>query len=173
MAAVVGEQDITMERLETELDLVLAQPQFAREVEGPEGEAARKDLTRRLLSFMIQNEVLEQYARAHDITVSSGEVDEELAREVERLGGQEAFDREVESQGLTLTTVRRNIERNLLSDKVRAAVLEEQGISPTDQAEEALSLWYSEQLAALEVEVNPRFGVLDPETGAIEPASST
>jgi FKBP-type peptidyl-prolyl cis-trans isomerase (trigger factor) len=162
-----------MERLETELDQLLIQPQFAREVEGPDGEAARKELTRRLLSFIIQNEVLERYARAHDITVSSDEVDDELAREVERLGGQEAFDREVESQGLTLAAVRRNIERNVLSDKVRAAVLEEQGISPSDQAEEALRRWYAEQLAALDVEVNPRFGVLDPETGAIEAATST
>lgn len=173
-AAVVGGRDITMDRLQRELDILLAQPQFSDPTEGPQGDGQRKDLTRRLLAFLIQYEVIAEYARAHGVSVTEEEVDEQVAAEVDRLGGQVAFDQELETRGVTLEVLRRDLERGVLFDKVTTSVLEELGISPMSEgAQRALQKWFGDRLAALDVDVNPRFGRFDPETGQIQAATST
>jgi hypothetical protein len=175
-AAVVGDHEISMERLEQEFAALVAQPEFARQVEGPTADEQRKDLTRQLLSFLIQVEVFDEYARTHGLSVTPREVEQQLQVQIQQAGGPQAFDREVEGQGLTISTVRRNLQRNILFDKVQDAVLDEAGIPEPREAEaanEALLEWFRGRLDALEIEVNPRFGRLDPETGQVEPIMST
>jgi hypothetical protein len=176
-AAVVGAQEITLERLNTELNLLLAETRYAELVEGPNAADARREITRELLTFLIQEEVFLEYARANDIDIQPNEIEQQLDAEVARAGGQEAFVAELEAQGLTLATARRNIERNILLDKVETAVLEERGVSAEQQpvqAQAALQQWYRDRLRALNVRVDPSFGRFDPESGLIvAPGSPT
>jgi hypothetical protein len=175
-AAVVGGREISMETLEQEFDALAAQPEFARQLEGPAADEQRKDLTRQLLSFLIQVEVFDEYARTHGLSVTPREVEQQLQVQIQQAGGRAGFDQELEAQGLTIQTVRRNLERNILFDKVQGAVLDERGVpEPRDPevASEALLEWFRERLGALDVQVNPRFGRLDLETGQVEPATST
>jgi FKBP-type peptidyl-prolyl cis-trans isomerase (trigger factor) len=165
-----------MEMLEQEFNALIAQPEFARQVEGPTGDEQRKDLTRQLLSFLIQVEVFGEYARTHGLSVTPREIEQQLQVQIQQAGGPEAFDREIEAQGLTIPAVRRNLQRNILFDKVQGAVLGEAGITEPiepDEANQALLEWFRGRLAALDVTVNPRFGRLDPESGQIEPVTST
>lgn len=165
-----------METLEQEFDALVAQPQFARQLEGPTADEQRKDLTRQLLSFLIQVEVFDEYARTHRLSVTPQEIEQQLQVQIQQAGGPQAFDQELEAQGLTLQTVRRNLERNILFGKVQGAVLDERGVPEprdTEVANQALLEWFREQLGTLDVQVNPRFGRLDVETGQVEPATST
>lgn len=162
--------------LEQEFDALVAQPQFAQQVQGPTAEEQRKDLTRQLLSFLIQVEVFDEYARTHGLSVSPREVEQQLQVQIQQAGGPEAFDREIEVQGLTIPAVRRNLQRNILFNKVQGAVLDEAGIAEPiepDVASQAILEWFRGRLEALDVTVNPRFGRLDVETGQIEPVTST
>jgi FKBP-type peptidyl-prolyl cis-trans isomerase (trigger factor) len=175
-AAVVGDREISMEMLEQEFNALIAQPEFARQVEGPTGDEQRKDLTRQLLSFLIQVEVFGEYARTQGLSVSPREVEQQLQVQIQQAGGPEAFDREIEGQGLTIPAVRRNLQRNILFDKVQGAVLDDAGITEPiepEEANQALLEWFRGRLDALDVTVNPRFGRLDQETGQVEPVTST
>jgi FKBP-type peptidyl-prolyl cis-trans isomerase (trigger factor) len=175
-AAVVGDREISMEMLEQEFNALIAQPEFARQLEGPTGEEQRKDLTRQLLSFLIQVEVFDEYARTHGLSVTPREVEQQLQVQIQQAGGPEAFDREIEAQGLTIPAVRRNLQRNILFSKVQGAVLDDAGIAEPrepDEANRAILEWFRGRLAALDVTVNPRFGRLDQETGQVEPVTST
>jgi hypothetical protein len=176
-AAVVGGQEITMERLAQELNLLLAEAQYAELVQGPNAADARREITRELLTFLIQEEVFLQYARANDITIQPSEVEQQLDAEVARAGGPDAFEQELETRGLSLATARRNIQRNILQEKVKAALLDERGLSADEQPVEAtaaLQQWYRDRLIALDVRVDPSFGRFDVETGLIvAPGSPT
>jgi foldase protein PrsA len=167
-AAVVDGREISVKTLQEELDVLLAQPSFARE--------ERKELTRQLLAYLIHLEIVRDYARANSVSVSRSEVERELAQTVAQFGGPAAFQGQLEAQGLTLPSVRRNIERNLLWARVRDAVADERldGMSPTDEEKEAaFQEWLLERLAGEDVRVNPRFGRLNPNNGAIEAIRST
>jgi hypothetical protein len=121
-------------------------------------------------------EVFDEYARTHGLSVSPREVEQQLQVQIQQAGGPEAFDREIEGQGLTISAVRRNLQRNILFGKVQGAVLDERGIPEPREPEvanQALLEWFLERLDALEIQVNPRFGRLDPQTGQVEPATST
>lgn len=167
-AAVIDGRELSVETLQEELDLLLKQPGFARE--------ERKDLTRRLLAFLIHVEVVRGYGRANGISVSNQEVDLELQRAVEQTGGTDAFEQQLEAQGLTLPGVRRTIEVNLLFGRVRDAVAEDRldGTSASDQEKDAaFQEWLLDRLATGDIQVNPRFGRLNPNNGAVEAIRST
>jgi hypothetical protein len=165
---VIDGRELSVETLQEELDLLLKQPGFARE--------ERKDLTRRLLAFLIHVEVVRGYGRANGISVSNEEVDLELQRAVEQTGGTDAFEQQLEAQGLTLPGVRRTIEVNLLFGRVRDAVAEDRldGTSASDQEKDAaFQEWLLDRLATGDIQVNPRFGRLNPNNGAVEAIRST
>jgi hypothetical protein len=167
-AAVIDGRELPVETLREELDVLLAQPSFARE--------ERKDLTRRLLAYLVHLEIVRGYARANGVSVSRSEVERELAQTVGQLGGPVAFQQQLDAQGLTLPSVRRNIERNLLWARVRDAVADERldGMSPTDQEKDAaFQEWLLDRLATGDIQVNPRFGRLNPNNGAVEAIRST
>jgi hypothetical protein len=175
-AAVVDGTRISMDVLEEELDLVLLDPQLQQEIAGPRGEASRKDLTRRLLAFMIQHQVMQQYATANDISVSAADVDQVLQQTIDDLGGQAQFQRELTARGLTVGAVRRNLERQVLFRRVEDSVASQAGIpSPAPEAQKAsvFQEWFGRRLRSAEIDVNPRFGRLDPESGRIVPIAST
>jgi hypothetical protein len=175
-AAVVSGHRITTDTLKNEFDILLRDPQLAQEMNGPQGEKNRKDLTRRLLSYLIQVQLLEQYASANGISVSTTDVDQALADAIAGVGGQAQFDQELKARGLTVAGVRRNLERSLLFGKVQDSLAAQEGLSSTassDERNRVFQEWFTGRLRSGDIEVNPRFGRLDPRTGQVVQITST
>jgi hypothetical protein len=166
-AAVVNGFEISQGRLDEQVDLALTDPTLAAQVEGTEGAERRAELTRQVLSFLIRQHIIETYARTNRITVAESEVDAEVAATVDQVGGQEAFDRELATRGLTEDDVRDNIRRGLLTNKVVQAVGEEQlpgtAEATPEELNQAFGQWLRDQAAAADIEINPRFGAFDLE----------
>jgi hypothetical protein len=165
-AAVVDGVDIEMDELEDVVRVVLADAVPGSE---PTRSDERKRITRQLLSLLIQFEILSDYARDHEITVTDEEVQEEIDLFLADIGGREAFDRQFGSRGVTDEDLHRFVFRELLGDKVRDAIAAEVG-GPNAAA--AVEGWLGDRLMEADIAVNPRFGVLDVETGEIRPLDS-
>ena len=175
-AAVVDGTKISTATLEHELDLVLVDPQLKQQVAGPNGEANRKDFTRRLLAFLIELRLIEGYARVNGISVGRAEVDQALQQAIQGLGGLAQFRRALKARGLTIEAVRRNLERQILFRKVEDRLAARAGLpSSATQSEKdrVFQQWLTQQLSSAHIDVNPRFGRLDPKSGQIVPIHST
>jgi hypothetical protein len=168
---VVNGFEISLDVVDDQVGLALTDPNLAGQVAGPGGAERRADLTRQVLAFLIRQHIIEEFAREQGIGVSASEIDTELASTVEQVGGQAAFDRELRSRGLTTQDVRDNIRRGLLTNKVVTAVGEQElpdTEEPTpEELNQAFGEWLLDEMAAAEIEVNPRFGALDLEQGRV------
>jgi NADPH-dependent 2,4-dienoyl-CoA reductase/sulfur reductase-like enzyme len=160
-----------MDALQRELDVRIKQPQFAGS-----SDSATKDLTRQLLTLLIQEQIVSDYARAHGITVDAVEVDESLGETVTQAGGQAAFQKILRDRHITVADVRRDVAENLLIQKVEDGVLASRGLpskATADQRNQAFLGWLRAELDAAEIRVNPRFGTFDLKNVRIVPITST
>jgi hypothetical protein len=168
---VVDGFEISLEVVDDQVGLALTDPNLAAQVAGAGGAERRADLTRQVLAFLIRQHIIEEFAREQGISVSASEIDTELASTVEQVGGQAAFDRELRGRGLTTEDVRDNIRRGLLANKVVEAVGDQElpdTEEPTPEAlNQAFGEWLLDEMAAAEIEVNPRFGALDLDQGSV------
>lgn len=166
-AAVVDGHRITQSTLATTLAAFQAEPDVASQFQGAEGQ---RDLTRRVLRYLVQVQVLQEYAQERGITVSRGEVDQELASEVQQQGGPAAFERFRRQRHLSEATVRENIARNLLIEKVANAVV---GNATGQTAQALFGQWLTQRMRRVHLQVNPRYGRFDSQTGEITSITST
>src|SRR5438034_9359231 len=81
-AALVNGTKITEGDLEHQLTVLLSNPQFEAQIRGPGGAERKKDLTRRLLAFLIRERIVAEYAAGNGISVSGAEIDQALAQAV-------------------------------------------------------------------------------------------
>ncbi len=174
-AAVVGGMPITQEALAHQLQVLLADPQYEAQVRGPGGAEARRDLTRRLLGLLVRRQIVDDYARRRGIAISPGDVDRQLGSIIRGTGGLARFRQILRQRGLTEEDVRDNIFQSQLLQRVHDAVaFDRVGPNATGrQADRAFATWLGEQLRAVDVQVNPRFGRFDRSNGAICPVAST
>lgn len=141
-AAVVDGRRIEDEPFGRIVSFVFLDPRFGTEGLTPEESAeARADLVRQLLTFLIQQEVVDQRAEAADLTADPGLIEEALQQQIEQLGGDEAFRRLLERSGATVADVRRLVRAQTIRQEVAGAVVEEQ------LSEEALRAEYDERRA--------------------------
>jgi hypothetical protein len=175
-AAVVDGQRISQDTLKTELDGIVRNPQVAQQLRGPDGERNRRDITRRVLALLIEVKLLQGYAQAHHISVGRSDVDRALNDTIAGVGGRAAFDQELKARRLSLQTVRRNLGRQVLFQKVRDALATRAGLAVNaseTQKNRAFETWIVGRFRSGVVEVNPRFGRIDPKTGEIVAITST
>jgi SurA-like protein len=175
-AAVVAGHRISQDTLKSEFDAILLDPQVKQQLTGANGERNRKDLTRRLLAFLIQLQIVHQYADASRISVGRAEVDRALQQTIQQVGGEAQFQQELKARGLTLHGVRRNLQRQLLFRRVEDSLAARAGLTSTatqQDKDRAFQRWFAQRLSSAEIDVNPRFGRLDPKTGQILPITST
>lgn len=125
-AAVVNGRRIEREDFEATLRFLLSDPRFAQAVAGEQGTAQRKDLTRQLLTFLIQAEVMQEFADQNDLEVSDRQVTRALQAQIAFIGGSEVFDAQLTDAGVTEEDARRLIRAQVLSQVVSEAVLAEQ-----------------------------------------------
>lgn len=139
-AAVVGSNRIENDDFVRLLDFVLADPRFAEQgpVENPESQ--RQTLMRQVLTFLIQQQVIDEKAAEDGIEVEREEVDAILEQQVEQIGGQEALDRQLAESGATMGDVRGLIRAQAVRAQVAQAVVEE------EIPEERLQATYEERM---------------------------
>jgi SurA-like protein len=174
-AAIVAGTEISQDQLAHELQVLLRQPQFAQQVQGPTGADRKKEFTRQLLALLIEQRVVDRYAMEHRGGVTTTEIEQTLAQVVQQQGGQSQFDAALARLGLTVDEVRDNIRLSLLGGKVRTSVAAAR-FGPNasqQQQDQAFSEWKAAQFREGGVEVNPRFGRFDPSKGSVCRIDST
>lgn len=168
-AAIVDGTAITQQELGREVDVFLALTPDARTaVEGPSPSAPIQDLNRNALAFLIQQALVERYAARNGIQVDAGALAQSLEQAVQAAGGPSALDGQLQRRKLTDADVRDFVGQVALRQALAASLSE-----APEQQDQAFGQWLLESLAGADVEVNPRFGVLDPTTGQLRPVTST
>jgi SurA-like protein len=174
-AAVVNGTRISEATLRLRLTALLANPQVSQQLAGPTAVEQRKSFARRLLAFLIREQLVHDFAARRSLTVSRSEIDILLKQVIQQSGGQTGFDRELTRRHLTVADVRTNIQQSLLEGKVRDTVaLSRFGSTATDQQKtQAFNQWLTAQFRSADIEVNPRFGRFDPAKGTVCAIDST
>ena len=122
-AAVVDGRRLTQEFVRKQFAVLLLNPQLKGQV--GDSEATRKDFTRRLLTLLIETELIREYAERHHITISDREVAPGITQLVQQNGGQAKFDRALTQDEIAVTDVRESLKRQGLIPKVADAVVAE------------------------------------------------
>ncbi len=119
VAAVVNGQVITMYDLQKE-----AVPELARARIKPGDKSRQKDvdaILRRVLDMMIMDILVAQDAKRLKATATPAEVDSEITRILkERRLSRKDFEAQLAQQKLTLDSVRKSIEKNIMRQKIMA-----------------------------------------------------
>ena len=173
-AAVVGGDRITQDELAR---MVVIDKALSNQQGVAADSQAGKTFARQVLSSLIQERVVNRYAAAHGISVTATDVDQQVQTTVTQVGGQPQLDRILAQRKLALGDLRGAISRGLLLQRVQTAVATEVGhlgASATQaQKDQVFTRWLRDQLRALKVSVNPRFGRFDLSSGQIRPITST
>jgi parvulin-like peptidyl-prolyl isomerase len=131
--AVVGSEDIT----KAEFDALMQRARSAYEQQKrdfpKQGTAEYKTLQNQAVQYLVQQEKYRQAAADMDIEVSDKEVNDRLAQVKKQYFGasQKQYERNLKRQGLTEEQVRREIENQLISEKIYEEVTE--GVKVTDE----------------------------------------
>ncbi|SEL20212.1 peptidyl-prolyl cis-trans isomerase SurA [Blastococcus sp. DSM 46786] len=133
VAAYVGDERITVDELQAQVDDRLADAEIAAAVEGRE-----EDLTAQVLGLLVEAEVHEAAAQRYDVQVT----DAEVTRRIEELLGADdpeaVYDR-LAQQGIAPADIRESVRQQLVRQEIATA---EGGAEPVDEA--ALRARYEE-----------------------------
>jgi hypothetical protein len=147
----------------------------------------RKDAGRKVLTDLIVVNLMRDYMDDHAIPVTSADIDAAFEHLVESSGGEQSFEQTLEQQGITEAYARLAAEYRARYPKVvdsliatgeaeRLGVLQP-GDEPSDLTDTErgaiFSAWALDRFSHADIEVNPRFGHLDPSTGQISTLTST
>jgi parvulin-like peptidyl-prolyl isomerase len=146
--AVVGDEEIT----KTEFDALMARAKTSFEQQKREfpkaGTPEYRTLQNQAVQYLVQQEKYRQEAEELDIEVDQKQVDERLGQLIQQYyAGKEAdFEKGIKEQGLDREQVKREIENQLISEKLYEKVTE--GVKVTDPEVEK---YYNEHKADYKV----------------------
>jgi parvulin-like peptidyl-prolyl isomerase len=124
-AAVVNGRKIDEGEFRRQLDYLAADPRFAAEIPAAQQATQKKSLARQLLTFLIHQEFIDDYADDRGISVSDGEVEARL-NDLIAGQGEEAFRAQLADSGATPSDARSFISKQVLREKVAQAVVDEE-----------------------------------------------
>ena len=101
-------------------------------------------------SQMIEEKIIRLEAKKADITIEEEDIDEEIDRIVESIGGDEMFESALQANNITLQELRDQIEIDLLSTKILAPELEYEEEDVIDFFNQYSDVIFPEETAALE-----------------------
>jgi len=146
-AATVDGRAVTEDAVQHELDVVLTDPTYGQRVKGPGGVGRERDLTRQIVSFLISQELIGEYASAHGVRVSTADINRTIAQAQSQAGGAAKFRLQLAKRGLTLAAVRENIGRGLLVQRVQTDVAKDRlansAVLQTEYRQRLLQLQYT------------------------------
>lgn len=170
-AATVEGRTITQDDVATEVDVFLALTPDARGAfEGATPTNRIEDLNRNALAFLIQQELVDRYAAAHGIAPTPASLAQGLQQSVAAAGGRQALDRQLAQRGLSDADVR-EYQRQLATREAVAVSLAPGGDQQAQN--QAFGAWVATAMTTAPMDVNPRFGALDPQLAQLLPITST
>jgi foldase protein PrsA len=122
-AATVNGRKIEEDQFVRQLEFVLADPRFAQQFPGAAGDEQRRVEARNLLTFLIHQQIVEDYAEDEDISVSHEEVQQQLDLLITELGGRQVFEAQVRRSEATTADVEELVRHQILRQKVADAVV--------------------------------------------------
>jgi foldase protein PrsA len=139
-AAVVNGDKIDEGEFRHQLDYLAADPRFAAEIPAGQQATEKKNLARQLLTFLIHQEFIEDYAEAQGLSAPDNQVEARL-NELIAGQGEEAFKAQLAKSDATLDDARAFIRKQVLRERVAEAVVAE------ELPEETLSQEYESRAA--------------------------
>ncbi|HEX9892047.1 MAG TPA: peptidylprolyl isomerase, partial [Actinomycetota bacterium] len=118
------------ERFQRLLGFLAADPRFAEQFPGEQGKEEKKGLARQLLTFLIHQEVIEDFASQRGLEVDDATVDQRFQQAVEEAGGQGPFDEQLATAGATRADVEELLRKQAMREMVAQQVVT-QGIPET------------------------------------------
>ncbi len=168
-AATVGNQEIALKELQSQVDLILSERNAVdtSQMQLETGE----DLTRTQLSYLISNLIIEELAKEQNIVITASEFESYKSQIFENIGGEANLPNVLVNASIPSTgldqVLRRDLVLRKISEKESAAGADE---STVNSKIEAL---VTEKAKSLKVTINPRYGVWDVKTLSVvaaEPA---
>jgi peptidyl-prolyl cis-trans isomerase SurA len=138
VAAYVGDSTVTVDELTDAVDARLADPAISQSAAGRE-----EQLTRGVLSLLVDQEVYAEAARRYDVQVSDGEVQQRIDTLLTGQDPDAAF-AQAAAQGLTRADVTERIREQLVRERVAQAAGQAQGLTDA-----ALQAQYQQSLPSL------------------------
>lgn len=133
-AATINGRDIPIAEIQRRFASVRRDPQLATELAQDRDGSFKARVQARILTQMIQAELLAQAAEELGIAITEGDIAEERARIVEQVGGQAEFDTIVEENNLTEADVRSQLRDLVVEQRVTAHVAEQVSVTDEDVA---------------------------------------
>lgn len=141
VAATVNDAEVTIAEVEEQFESAQEQPQLAQQLEQDADGKFRKQVQAQILSQLIMSRLVEQWAGELGVTATDEEVEEERTKLIEQLGGQEAFDAQVEQSGLSPEALTEEIRKIVLQNEISAE------IGDADVTDEEIATFYQENIA--------------------------
>jgi foldase protein PrsA len=139
-AAIVNDEPIEVEEIETALDSFVASEQFDQLTQSKDADLVKREYEQVVLSRLIRRAVLRAEAQEAGIEVTDEDLDERMEQIRADFENEEEFLAEIERQGLTLEEVEGLVHDAILEERLREEVTGD--VEPT--AEEIESV-YDEQ----------------------------
>ena len=162
-AATIGEITISQASAQSIIDEVLAERTKidASQMQLQSGNA----LNRSQLRFTIVTTLFDEIAKELKLEISSTEIEKAKSELVTQSGGQEALAKNLVAAEIAPSNFDRYVRAIITSNKLQEA-LKASGVSDADVSARITQL-INAKAAELKVEVNPRYGTWDQDTGDI------
>ena len=156
VAAVVNGEKIMLSQVEKRYERVSPPPVEGVEL-SEEDQAAALEVKKQILDGLVGETLILQKAAEENISVSSEELDTFYNSTIERVGGQEALEKELIASKITAEELREDIRRQLLAQKYLDKLTEGNAFNATD---EEINAFY-EELKEQGGELPPLEGIRD------------
>ena len=165
-AATVGDVEISLEELQSQVDSILAQ---RKEVDTSQMQLETGDaLTRNQLSFLISNILIDEIAKDAEIEIANSELEAYKIEIYQNIGGEEMLPSVLVNAAIAPESLDAVLKRDLILRKISAAAQE----AGSDDAaiNQLIEGLVAEKANDLKIVINPRYGIWDSKTFAVVPA---
>lgn len=165
-AVIIDQQRVPISMIQNKVESVTT----GRAQHGLEPKPA-DDLAREQIQRLITHELYLRVAAQRGVTVTDGQIDKTIADLETRFGGAAGFQEQVAAQNIAPGDLRTFVQDFLIADALTKSI----SAGATSEAETATAQQELETLIkqtaqTLPVRVNPRYGVWNPENGAVTAA---
>ena len=165
-AATVGDVEISLETLQSQVDSILAQRDEVdtSQMQLETGEA----LTRNQLSFMISNILIDEIAKDASIEIANSELEAYKVEIYQNIGGEEMLPSVLVNASIAPESLDAVLRRDLILRKISLAATE----AGSDDAavNQLIEGLVSEKADSLKIVINPRYGVWDSKSFSVIPS---
>lgn len=158
-AATVGDRTIPAAEIDENLASIRGSAGFEQQAQGDTSGQFVLDAQTQVVTTFVRSAILALVAERKGVTVSDADVSEARDELVDQLGGVDAFRKRIAEQGLSEAFVR----QQLRDQQTQAALQEQIGGS------EDLATFIRDEIADVDVEVNPRYGQWDEAALSVTP----